>query len=76
MAEHKELFKNKSKFVSILELILYFTDRPDLECSDNKDDAEDVLGALDETIKLNWSSKNRLIFNLADSPHHGKNISR
>ena len=47
--------------------------RPQLECLKNDDDAEDVLGALDEAIKLKWSSENRLLFQLAALPHHGKN---
>ena len=46
--------------------------RADLDCADNKGVAEDVLGALDSTIKLKWSSDNKVIFQIADAPHHGK----
>lgn len=44
-----------------------------MECSRNNDDAEDVLGALQEAINLKWSAENRVVFQIADSPHHGKN---
>ena len=53
-------------------LIYLLTFRPKVECSENDDDAEDVLGALEETMNLNWTSGNRILFHLADSPHHGK----
>ena len=46
--------------------------RADLKCTENKGVAEDVLGALDATIKLKWSSENKVIFQIADAPHHGK----
>lgn len=53
-------------------LIYLLTFRPKVECSENDDDAEDVLGALEETMNLNWTSGNRILFHLTDSPHHGK----
>ena len=43
-----------------------------MECSYNKGVPEDVIGALDETTKLSWSSINRVIFHIADAPAHGK----
>ncbi len=46
--------------------------RADIECTENKGVAEDVLGALDATIKLQWSADNKVIFQIADAPHHGK----
>merc|ERR1719167_1615029 len=48
---------------------------PQLECSKNDDDAEDVLGALEEAIKLKWSSENRVLFQLAALPHHGRRFN-
>ena len=53
------------------QFIYLLTFRSRFKCSEN-DDAEDVLGALEETMNLNWTSGNRILFHIADSPHHGK----
>jgi hypothetical protein len=43
-------------------------------CSGGGDEAEDVLGGLDSALtSLDWSNANvRLLFHVADSPHHGR----
>ena len=35
------------------------------------DAPEDVFGGLEATMDLNWKSRNRIIFHIADSPQHG-----
>ena len=42
------------------------------KCDRNKGLPEDVLGALEETINLKWTSDHKIIFHIADYPHHGK----
>ena len=36
------------------------------------DAPEDVLGGLEATLALSWSSKNRIVFHIGDSPQHGE----
>ena len=36
------------------------------------DAPEDVLGGLESTLALSWSSKNRILFHIGDSPQHGE----
>ena len=59
------------QYLNLQPFIYLLTFRSKFKCSEN-DDAEDVLGALEETMNLNWTSGNRILFHLTDSPHHGK----
>ena len=43
-----------------------------LEATGGGDAPEDVLGGLEATIALTWSSKNRIVFHIGDSPQHGE----
>ena len=36
------------------------------------DAPEDVLARIEPAVKLNWSSKNRVLFHVGDAPHHGQ----
>ena len=43
-----------------------------ISASGGKDTPEDVLGGLEAAVNLGWSSKNRILFHVADAPQHGE----
>ena len=59
---------------------LQFTDDVDkfkdfvsnISASGGKDTPEDVFGGLEAAVNLGWSSKNRILFHVADAPQHGE----
>jgi hypothetical protein len=40
-------------------------------CDGGFDAAEDVIGGLDQILKLTWTAKTRLVVFIADAPGHG-----
>ena len=43
-----------------------------ISASGGKDTPEDVFGGLEAAVNLGWSSKNRILFHVADAPQHGE----
>jgi hypothetical protein len=44
-----------------------------IKCEQNRDEPEDVLGGMDEALKMAWEdARVRVVFHIGDSPHHGK----
>ena len=43
----------------------------DIDATGGEDAPEDVLGGLEIVGKLNWSSRIKVLFHIADAPHHG-----
>ena len=58
-------------FTKDVEVFETFVGKIKARSTGNADFPEDVFGGLEETIKLNWSYPNRVIFHIADAPQHG-----
>ena len=43
----------------------------DIDATGGEDAPEDVLGGLEVVGELNWSSRIKVLFHIADAPHHG-----
>lgn len=42
-----------------------------IPCTGGGDEAEDVLGGMQECLKLDWDARVKVVFHIGDSPHHG-----